>query len=227
MIIKYLENLWKQSTYKNKLEKWYQKFVVKLKLSGTNESFIDVLHSPYTTNIQTDWLLLSFCCTYSDRLVGLLVSDWLFAWFTSWVLLLGMCGLDEHEHFSTLLRYESMSGWLNSCHRLFTWVFLKKKKLNFPRVKTHMAKAIRNRTQKLSTPSCLDFVEGFGSGLVTGSGQVSSLFLKNACSRSLPLVDSATFRMALDTSATRGDPIGKTCQKMGAFSLESATQRSF
>lgn len=178
----------------------------------TNESFIDVLDSPYTTNILTDWSI-SFSCTYSDRLVGLLVSYWLFSWFTSWVLLSGTCGLDEHEYFSTRLRYESLSGWLNSCHRLFTWLFLKKKKLNFPRVKTHIAKATRNRTQKLSTPSCLDFVEGFGSGLVTGSGQVSSFFLNNACSRSLPLVDSATFRMALDTSATRGDPIGKTCQK--------------
>lgn len=83
-------------------------------------------------------------------------------------------------------------------------------KLNFPRVKTHIRKAMRNRSQKLSRPSCLDEVDGFGSGLVTGSGQVSSFFLNHASSSSFPLGDSATFRIALETSATRGDPIGKT-----------------
>ncbi|KAL9841893.1 hypothetical protein AtNW77_Chr2g0243811 [Arabidopsis thaliana] len=74
-------------------------------------------------------------------------------------------------------------------------------------------KATTNKSQKLSTPSCLDDVDGFGSGVVTGSGQVSSLFLKYLRSRSFALDDSATFRMALDTSATSGDPIGKTCEK--------------
>lgn len=120
---------------------------------------------------------------------------------------------NEHGHFSTLLIYEISSGSWNSCHRVLPWLFLTKKKLNFPRVKTHIRKAMRNKTQKLSTPSCLDEIDGFGSAVVTGFRHVSSFFLNHASSSSFPLGDSATFRMALDTSATRGDPIGKTYEK--------------
>ena len=72
--------------------------------------------------------------------------------------------------------------------------------MDLPRVRTHITKATRKRSQKLSTLSCLDEVDGFGSGLVTGSGQLSSFCLNHELSSSIAFGDSATFKMALETS---------------------------
>ena len=73
--------------------------------------------------------------------------------------------------------------------------------------------AVRNKTQKLSMPSFRKDTDGFGSGPVSGSGQLSSIFLNHAFSSWFALFDSSTFRMALETSATRGDPMGNTCRR--------------
>lgn len=116
-----------------------------------------------------------------------------------WLLLWTVCCFDEHEHFSTRLIYES-----------FPSVFFRKQKVNFPRVIMHITNTPINRSRKLSTPSCLEVTYGFGSGLVTGSGQLSSFFLNHARWSLVASGDSATFKIALETSATKGDPIGKT-----------------
>lgn len=84
---------------------------------------------------------------------------------------------------------------------------------NFNNAIVQTMAATRNKTQKLSKPSCRKDTEGFGSGLVSGSGQLSSIGLNHAFSSWFALFDSSTFRMALEISATRGDPMGKTCRR--------------
>ena len=123
------------------------------------------------------------------------------------------CCFEEHEHFSTRLIYDLFSWLLNSPHKSTPSVVIRKWKVNIPRVIMHIPSTPIKRNQKLSKPSCLEVTYGFGSGLVSGSGQLSSFFLNHARSSLVASGDSATFKIALETSATKGDPIGKTCNR--------------
>ena len=128
----------------------------------------------------------------------------------------GMRWPKQHWHFVTSFMYEFRSGWRNLSHnsRRFLWFgfSFKKRNTKFPSAIAQTMAAARNRTHKLSMPSWRKDTDECGSGLVNGSGQLSSIFLNHAFLSWVTLLDSCTCRMALETSATRGDPMGKTCK---------------